>query len=128
MKIVAIMSQDNTVKNIIVLPEDRIADFENAVLELGITDTPILCDTNSYRGKNRDGSPGIAFRKNYPSIGFIYDKATDSFLEPKPTGNPSWVFDSDGGFWKPPVSRPRDGKKYYWNESIVNWSLVESNA
>lgn len=128
MKFVALLSSDNRVKNVIVLPENRISDFQNVVLELGITDTPILCDSNSYRGKNRDGTPGPSFRKNYPSIGYFYDPVADSFLEPKPMQYPSWILDVDGGYWKPPVARPNTppelGKKYVWDENTISWIQV----
>lgn len=128
MKFVALMSPDNTVKNVIVLPEERIADFENSVRELGITDTPLLCDLNSYRGKNRDGSSGPVFRKNYPKTGYIYDPVSDAFLEPKPVEYPSWILDADGGFWRPPVPPPgvlpEAGKKYVWDEATVSWIQV----
>lgn len=69
-----------------------------------------------------------AFRKNHPSKDYIYDPISDSFLEPKPIEYPSWILDSDGGYWKPPVDKPigglNQGMKYQWDESSVSWIQV----
>jgi hypothetical protein len=27
--------------------------------------------------------------------------------------------------WEAPIVKPDDGQKYKWNETIVNWELVE---
>ncbi len=49
-------------------------------------------------------------------------------LEPKPIEYPSWILDSDGGYWKPPVDKPigglNQGMKYQWDESSVSWIQV----
>jgi hypothetical protein len=125
----ALLDGNNVVSKIIVLPEEQLSRAEQFIAnDLGLPGTWLACDTNSYRGKRRDGTPGTAFRKNYPFIGSYYDSATDSFWEPKPSEYPSWILDSDGGFWKPPVPppgvRPAAGNVYKWDEATVSWIQV----
>ena len=125
----ALIDSNNFVSQVIVLPEDQLHRAEEFIAaDLGIPGIWLACSVNSWRGKNRDGTPGKAFRKNYPKPGWYYDAATDSFLEPKPTQYPSWILDADGGFWKPPVPRPgvrpTDGNVYKWDEATVSWIQV----
>jgi len=65
---------------------------------------------------------GIAFRKNYAGIGFIYDETRDAFIPPKPYE--SWILDEEVCQWKSPIERPTNDKNYYWNEEITNWEEV----
>lgn len=127
--IYANLNDDNVVIQTIVIPDDqdeRALDF--ITLDLGLEGTWLACDANSYRGLRRDGTPGIAFRKNYPEPGYTYDAETDSFWEPKPIQYPSWILDADGGFWKPPVPFPaipaQSGMKYIWDEATISWIQV----
>ena len=64
-----------------------------------------------------------AFRKNYASIGYMYDKYRDAFIPPKEF-NP-WVLDEFSCTWTPPIAYPNDGLLYQWNEFILNWELVK---
>ena len=76
---------------------------------------PIIID-------NHDLVPWDSTVKGYPvSPGYTYDEVNKLFIAPKPNEYPSWVFDYDTAFWKPPIPEPNDGKIYIWNESIVNW-------
>jgi hypothetical protein len=132
MNTVAFINKENVVTRVIVIPEEQIFRFEDFINELGYPKTEnqkfVLCHPQAYRNKYRDGSPGPAFRKNYPLKGYIYDPVSDAFLEPKPTQYPSWVLDTDGGYWKPPVARPNtapeSGKKYIWDENTISWIQV----
>ena len=54
------------------------------------------------------------FRKQYAAKGYTYDAATDKFIRPQPFA--SWSLDGDDD-WQPPIARPDDGKRYYWNET-----------
>jgi hypothetical protein len=71
-----------------------------------------------------DGNPdgGIALRKNFAGIGFLYNQTLDAFI-PK-SQFPSWILVEDSCTWHPPVPYPNDGKLYMWNESIINWIEV----
>jgi hypothetical protein len=64
-----------------------------------------------------------AFRKNYASIGYMYDKYRDAFIPPKEFN--SWTLDEFSCTWTPPIPYPNDGLLYQWNEFILNWELVK---
>lgn len=63
-----------------------------------------------------------AFRKNYAGIGYYYDSIRDAFIPPKPF--PSWILNEDTCLWDSPVPYPNDGKRYMWNEDILNWQEI----
>jgi hypothetical protein len=83
-----------------------------------------LCKRTSYNtigGVHQLG--GTPFRKNYAGIGYIYDEDRDAFIPPKPFN--SWVLNEDTCLWEAPVAYPQDGNNYKWNETNLNWELVE---
>jgi len=44
-----------------------------------------------------------------------------------PQPYPSWVINPVSGYWVAPVEYPNgDGKVYYWNESILNWTPIST--
>jgi hypothetical protein len=55
--------------------------------------------------------------------GIIASKKNDMFITPKPYD--SWLLDLEIGDWYSPIPYPNDDKMYYWNESILNWELVD---
>jgi hypothetical protein len=63
-----------------------------------------------------------AFRKNYASIGYIYDQNRDAFIPPQPF--PSWSLNAQTCLWDPPTPYPEDGKPYYWDESTLSWKEI----
>lgn len=67
-----------------------------------------------------------AFRKNYANIGDFFDAEKDAFYTPQPFK--SWLLNEQTCQWLPPVDHPTDGKKYEWDETTVNWKLVETEA
>lgn len=77
---------------------------------------------NTIAGEHKLG--GTPLRKNYAGVGFTYDEKLDAFIPPKPFE--SWVLDEETCLWQSPIAKPEDGKRYQWNESIVNWELVET--
>ena len=125
---VALLNSENIVENVIIIPESESKSFKQYILKLGFSQNCLLCDQRDYRGKNKIDKSLNAFRKNYPLKGYVYDPISDSFLEPKPIEYPSWILDSDGGYWKPPVDKPigglNQGMKYQWDESSVSWIQV----
>ena len=74
-----------------------------------------VCKRTSYNAK---------IRKNYAGIGYTYDPIRDAFIPPQPY--PSWVLVEETCQWNPPVEMPTDGKRYVWDESIINW--IEFNS
>ena len=75
-----------------------------------------------------DGEPddGIALRKNFAGVGFVYDATRDAFYEPQPYA--SWTLNEDTCFWEAPVATPDDylGYNYTWNEETQSWDAVET--
>lgn len=62
-------------------------------------------------------------RKNYAQVGGTYDYNLDAFIPVKPYD--SWVLDEETATWNPPHPAPEDGNFYNWNESLVDWEVVE---
>ena len=77
---------------------------------------------NTLQGEHLKG--GTPFRGNYAGIGYSYDETLDAFLPPKL--HESWILNAEKYIYEAPVPYPTDGQKYRWNESIVNWELVET--
>jgi hypothetical protein len=75
-----------------------------------------------FNSDNTLGDQSKAFRKNYAGIGYIYDSNRDAFIPPKPYN--SWVLNESTCLWNAPVAYPQDGKRYTWNEEILNWELI----
>jgi hypothetical protein len=74
----------------------------------------------------QDGQPSAdqskALRKNYPGVGYTYDKARDAFIAPQPYA--SWVLDEATCLWNAPVAMPTDGKIYEWEEATTSWKEI----
>tara|TARA_R110001632_G_scaffold222326_1_gene353445 strand:+ start:71 stop:490 length:420 start_codon:yes stop_codon:yes gene_type:complete len=84
---------------------------------------------NTVGGVHKLG--GTPFRKNYASIGDIYDATRDAFMKPQPP-YPSWPFNETTCLWEPPVPMPTktveqsgDNKHYVWNENNTSWDYEE---
>jgi hypothetical protein len=76
---------------------------------------------NTNAGVHSNG--GIPLRKNHAGIGYIYDEDRDAFIPKKPYN--SWILNEVTCNWEAPVICPTDGKIYNWNETNLNWELVE---
>lgn len=62
-----------------------------------------------------------------PFIGATYRPDVNKFVPFKLYD--SWTFDEDTWQWVAPVSRPEDGKNYYWSEPTLAWvELAEENS
>ena len=72
-----------------------------------------VCKRTSYNNK---------IRFNYAGVGYTYDPVRDAFIPPKPFN--SWILDESTCRWNAPIAYPTDGKKYIWNEQILNWEQV----
>ena len=68
---------------------------------------------------------GTPFRKNHAGIGYTYDSQRDAFISPKPYN--SWILNESTCLWNAPVAYPTDGKRYIWNEEILNWDLLDNS-
>jgi hypothetical protein len=76
---------------------------------------------NTYGGIHNSG--GTPLRKNHAGIGFTYDEDRDAFIPKKPYN--SFILNENTCQWESPVAYPTDGKRYNWNETNLNWELVE---
>jgi hypothetical protein len=81
--------------------------------------TWIQTSYNTYGNQHPEGRP---LRGNYAGIGYTYDSVNDVFYAPQPY--PSWILNNTTWLWESPVSYPKDGKVYKWNESIINWEEI----
>ena len=74
---------------------------------------------NLFGGTWRQTSFNRRIRKQFASIGFAYDSATDSFVPPKPY--PSWVLDEDN-VWRAPTRLALDAEGVWlWSEQNLAW-------
>lgn len=76
-----------------------------------------------YDPNSNEPDGGVALRKNYAGIGFIYDKDLDAFIQPKPFA--SWVLNEETCNWESPVPYPADSNEYIWNEETQSWELID---
>lgn len=108
----AFLDKDNIVVQVIAGRDetdlaDGITDWEAYYGELkGMT-----CKRTSYNGN---------IRKNYAGIGYTYDPDRDAFIAPQPF--PSWILNEEDCVWEAPVAYPTDGRRYFWDEPVVDWT------
>lgn len=94
--------------------------IEQDVIDTGMFGDPSLFVQTSYNTRGGEHPEGRPLRKNYAGIGFTYDAERDAFIPPQPFA--SWTLNEDTCLWVPPVPYPSDGKRYYWNEELLEWS------
>ena len=113
--------KDGTVVNVISAKETFFDDF--------VDNSPgqwIKTSYNTKGGIHYDPTTGQpsqdqskSLRKNFASIGDLYDQTLDAFMPPKPF--PSWTLDEATCLWEAPVPMPDDGKMYNWDEDSGSW-------
>lgn len=109
------IDENNIVTQVLVIEQD--------VIDTGLFGEPssfVQTSYNTQGGEHKLG--GTPLRKNYAGIGYTYDATRDAFIPPKPYN--SWVLNEDSCLWDAPVAMPTDGKRYLWDEDIVNWIEV----
>jgi hypothetical protein len=118
----AFLDQNNIVIEVIVGKDetDTTLDWEQHYSEV----KGLVCKRTSYNTLgNVHVYGGTPFRKNYASIGYYYDQEKDAFIPPKPFN--SWILNNNTCLWEAPITKPDDGKRYEWNENLINWEEVE---
>lgn len=112
-------------------------DDNNRIVNVVAVDNSVLVDDfgreseglgqlfckNLFGGRWVQCSYNASFRKNYPSIGWVYDMDRDAFYRPEPPYS-NWVFDEETCTWKPPVDKPQDGNAYYWDQENTRWVIA----
>ena len=75
------------------------------------------CVRTSYHGN---------IRKNYASIGMVYDPVRDAFYMPQPF--PSWILNEDTCKWEPPVPMPIEWEFPQWDETTKTWDPMSNSS
>jgi hypothetical protein len=81
-----------------------------------------LADELGLGGTWVQTSYNARIRKNYASVGMIYDKNRDAFIHEQLFA--SWTLNEETCQWEAPIAYPEDGIKYTWNEETTNWEAV----
>jgi hypothetical protein len=111
------LDENNKVIQVIVVNNNELLDENgNESEQKGID----FC-VNLFGGNWIQTSYNGNFRQRYAGIGSVFITDANLFTEPQPY--PSWSLDTNYK-WQPPVSKPTDGKNYYWDEAILNWIEV----
>jgi hypothetical protein len=116
------INSDNIVTNVIVAEQEfidsgAVGDANNWIQ----TSYNTKCGVH-YAPNSNTPDGGVALRKNYAGIGYIYDQTRDAFYGPQPFA--SWTLDDDTCQWNAPVAYPDDGKMYSWDEDNTRWEEV----
>lgn len=113
------INQDNIVTNIIVIDNKHESDGQEFISnELGLGGIWVQTSYNTVGGKHLLGETPL--RKNYATIGGVYDSVRDAFYKTQPF--PSWILNEETCLWEAPKPRPTDETKLWnWDEEINNW-------
>jgi len=117
------IDENNIVKRVIVAEQDfidsgAVGDSANWIQTSYNTRGGI-----HYTPDSDEPDGGIALRKNFAGIGYIYDSDKDAFYQPQPY--PSWSLNEDSCQWESPIPYPDDGSDYNWNEENQSWDLED---
>ena len=110
------LDESNVVTNVIVVNNNELLENGVEVESKGIT----FCES-LFGGRWIQTSYNATIRKNFASIGMLYDSINDWFYIPQPYA--SWTLDNDAQ-WRPPISRPVEGF-WDWSEELGAWVEVE---
>jgi hypothetical protein len=123
------LDENNVVTNVVVVNDNVILTngIENENKGIEFLKSLYGQNTNwkktSFNTKaNVHVSGGVPFRKNYATIGGIYDSEKDAFYSQKPYN--SWVLNETTCIWEAPVPCPDSIKNFpnFWNEETQSWS------
>lgn len=116
------IDENNIVTQVLVIDQETINTGH-----FGDPSTFIQTSYNTRGGVHygQDGQPdnGVALRKNYAGIGYIYDSVRDAFYAPQPYN--SWTLNEETCYWEAPTPMPTDGKLYTWDEDTTSWVEVQ---
>lgn len=116
------LDENNVVTQVIVVDDSHTSDANGVEKEhIGAAYCERLLG-GTWKKTSYNGN----IRKNYASIGFTYREDIDAFIPPKPFE--SWVLNEELGSWDAPVTKPDDGKLYYWVEESQQWVEMPNGA
>jgi hypothetical protein len=75
-----------------------------------------------YSPETGEPDGGVALRKNFAGIGYIYDSVRDAFYSQQTY--PSWILNETSCIWEAPVPMPDDGNRYEWDEDTTGWITI----
>lgn len=120
----ALINNDNIVIDVIFVDNKDILDSDNLENEkIGID----FCNS-LIPGKWVQTSYSKKFRKNFATIGMIYDQERDAFMLPQPYK--SWIFNDYSFTWSAPVENKYEeylkeyskiGGQCNWDEKNLKW-------
>jgi len=90
---------------------------EDYIQKLPDYDLWIKTSYNTFAGEHIDNKQPL--RKNFASVGYVYDVEKDVFHKPQPFS--SWTLNESTYTWEPPVEYPTDGNMYKWDEETTSW-------
>lgn len=108
---------NGVVHQVIVADQDFVDSLDGQWVQTSFNTRGGLYYDNTTGQPSADQSKSL--RKNFASVGFVYDAANDAFIPPKPERNPSFVLDKDAFIWVPPIAKPSGD--YAWDESAGKW-------
>ena len=125
------INNQNIVEQVIVVNDNELLDEnENQSEEKGIQfiketlNEPdsvwVQTSYNTHGGVHNNGK--IPFRKNYATVGGLYDIVRDAFIPRKRYG--SWILNENTCLWESPTPMPNDGKQYIWDEITKSWTEI----
>lgn len=105
-------------------------DENNVVIRVLVTSNEMPNEGYDWLVENLGGtwvqtSYNGNFRKNFAGIGLIYDPERDAFRSEQPFS--SWLLDEETCKWNPPVPYPTDGRAYFWDEPVVDWTPMPND-
>lgn len=109
------------VLRVVALDDDQIRDADGKHNEL--LGKQFLSKT--LGGEWVQTSYNATFRRRFAGKGYKYLENLDAFITPNPF--PSWLLNENTIEWEPPVEMPNDGKRYLWNEVIMEWQVREAS-
>ena len=113
---------DGIVTNVIVAEQEFIDTYDDGIPGEWIQTSYNTRGGKHYAPDSQDEDGGVALRKNYAGIGYIYDKTRDAFIPPKIYS--SWTLNESTCNWEAPTPYPNDGKIYEWNEETTSWDEI----
>ena len=117
--------EDGVVTQVIVAEADHVGTLEGTWIKTSYNiHAGVYCEAGTLEAAENQSvinDDEGRQRKNYASIGWLYDGT--GFHPPRPF--PSWTLNSSTYVWEPPTEMPDDGKDYDWDEESRSWEEVD---
>lgn len=110
----ALVDENNIVAQVFVGEDESVLIDGKTTEEYYSEKYEMRCLRTSYNGN---------IRKNYASIGMIYNEQMDAFIAESP--EEGWILNSETGKWEPPLPDPVEWNPipHFWNNFTNKWEL-----